>query len=220
MEHRAGLRQGNLPPNGAGQASVREELLQIAGENIIYHGCDQQWYQKAWRRMSGCGPTTASSLFLYHQRANNGKLRPEKEECLQLMNEMWGYITPTFQGVHTTAIFSDGVKRFAKAHGLQAETAALDVPRDPAQRPTIETVLRFLEEALKHDLPVAFLNHNNGAEKGLYSHHWVVIVSLAYDQGGPAQIEFLDEGIIKRIDIASWLRTTTGGGGLATLHFS
>ncbi len=198
---------------------VREELLQITGPDAVYHGCDQEWYKKVWQRMSGCGPTTASSLFLYHQRAKQTMPQPEKAECLKLMEEFWGYITPTFRGVHTTGEFCGGAARFAHARGLRADTAALDIPKEQDIRPTLDTVLSFLQDALSNDLPVAFLNHNNGAEKGLYSHHWVVIVSLSYTPGGTAEIAFLDEAIVKRIDIGSWLRTTTGGGGFATLRF-
>lgn len=198
---------------------IREELLQISGPDTVYHGCDQKWYKKVWQRMSGCGPTTASSLFLYHQRAKHDMPQPDKAECLKLMEEFWGYITPTFRGVRTTEAFCRGAKRFAHARGMRLESEALDIPQKKEQRPTLETVLRFLEEALKQDLPVAFLNHNNGAEKALYSHHWVVIVSLSYTPGGAAKIAFLDESVVKRIDIGSWLRTTTRGGGFATLRF-
>lgn len=200
-------------------AGVQEELLQIKGSYTAYHGCDQRWYKKTWQRMSGCGPTTASSLFLYHQRASQGMPQPDKAKCLRLMEEMWEYITPTWQGVHTTGVFLEGAKCFAKARGLQADTAALDVPRELDARPTLDTVLSFLQDSLKNDLPVAFLNHNNGEEKVLDSHHWVAIVALSYTPGGAAEIAFLDEAILKRIDVGSWLRTTTGGGGFATVRF-
>ena len=218
MKNRTGIQQGNLPPYG--QVSVREELLQIAGDGIFYHGCDQRWFQKAWRRLSGCGPTTASSLFLYHQRANLGAPQVTKNACLLLMNELWGYITPTMRGVHTTEEYCTGALQFAEARGLEAETTRLDVPKKTGLRPSRDAVIRFLFGALKQDLPVAFLNHNNGAEKGLYSHHWVVIVSISHTPGGGAEVTFLDEGIIKRIDVANWLSTTKGGGGFATVRFS
>ncbi|HWR24391.1 MAG TPA: hypothetical protein VN366_13015 [Feifaniaceae bacterium] len=216
------MKEQNIMPQpgaGPGTAGVREELLQIKSPGAVYHGCDQRWYQKAWQRMSGCGPTTASSLFLYSQRANRGMPQPDKAECLRLMEEMWDYITPTWQGVHTTGVFSEGAKRFADMRGLQADTAALDVPGKPDARPTPDTVIGFLQDAFGNDLPVAFLNHNNGAEKALDSHHWVAVVSLSHVPGGAAEISFLDEGIIKRIDIGNWLRTTTGGGGFATVRF-
>ncbi len=210
-----------LQPGDAGRKviSIREELLQINGLEAVYHGCDQTWYKTVWQRMSGCGPTTASSLFLYHRRSKEHMPQPEKAECLRLMEEFWGYITPTARGVHTTKEFCEGAERFAKAHSLRVDTATLDVPKEPDIRPTRDTVLRFLEEALQNDLPVAFLNHNNGAEKRLDSHHWVAIVALSYVPDGETEITFVDESIIKRIDIASWLRTTTGGGGFATLRF-
>ncbi len=213
--------QNAMPQSNTGRKvfGVREELLQIKGAGAVYHGCDQNWYKSIWQRMSGCGPTTASSLFLYHRRSKEHIPQPEKAECLKLMEELWGYITPTARGVHTTQEYCEGAGRFANAHGLQVDAAALDVPREPDLRPARDTVLRFLEEALKNDLPVAFLNHNNGAEKALDSHHWVAIVSLSYVPDGKTEIAFVDESIIKHIDVANWLRTTTGGGGFATLRF-
>jgi hypothetical protein len=71
--------------------------------------------------------------------------------------------------------------------------------------------------ALRNDTPVAFLNLNNGAEKQLYSWHWVTIISLEYEEdGNTAFADILDEGLIKKIDLAGWFRTTTLGGGFVS----
>ena len=43
------------------------DYLKIEGnnENYIYYGGDQEWFKTAWRRISGCGPTTASAIIMY-----------------------------------------------------------------------------------------------------------------------------------------------------------
>jgi hypothetical protein len=61
---------------------------------------------------------------------------------------------------------------------------------------------------------VAFLNLCNGSEKKLDRWHWVTLISLEYAEGGERVFaDILDAGIIKRIDLALWYKTTTLGGG-------
>lgn len=44
--------------------------------------------------------------------------------------------------------------------------------------------------------------------------HWVTIISLGYgEDGNNAFVNILDEGIIKRIGLELWYKTTTLGGG-------
>jgi hypothetical protein len=75
-------------------------------------------------------------------------------------------------------------------------------------------VVYFLEGALQQDSPIAFLNLCNGDEKNLQSWHWVTIIALEYSEdGNSAFIDILDEGLIKKIDLLLWYKTTTHGGG-------
>lgn len=52
------------------------DYLKIEGnnENYIYYGGDQEWFKTAWRRISGCGPTTASAIIMYENRKNVPKV--------------------------------------------------------------------------------------------------------------------------------------------------
>ncbi len=34
-------------------------------EDYTYFGGNQEWFETKWRRMSGCGPTTASTIIMY-----------------------------------------------------------------------------------------------------------------------------------------------------------
>ena len=167
--------------------------------------------------MSGCGPTTAASLFYYEQRRRGGQMAT-REDTLSLMDSFWQHVTPTWKGVYSTDYYISRVQSYAQAHGISVTASALDIPKERSARPSPDAMLTFLFQALGQDMPVAFLNHHNGREKALFSHHWVVIVSLRYSSDG-CITEFLDQGIVKHIDICRWLTHTKTGGGFVTLHF-
>jgi len=184
----------------------------------IYYGCMQDWYKKFWRRLSGCGPTVATNIILYlnHNRYNfeTGKSYNKKKNCVTLMNEIWNYVTPTRRGVNTTQIFYEGILSYAKEKEISLEHGIIDIPKDKSLRPSVSEVLVFIENSLQNDSPVAFLNLNNGDEKNLDKWHWVTIISLEYEiDHSVINVEILDEGIVKRIDLLLWYNTTTLGGG-------
>jgi len=184
----------------------------------IYYGCMQDWYQKFWQRLSGCGPTVATNIILYinHNRYNfeTGKSYNKKKNCVVLMNEVWNYVTPTRRGVNTTKIFYEGIISYAKLKEISLEYRIIDIPKDKSLRPNVSEVLDFIENSLQNDSPVAFLNLNNGEEKNLDKWHWVTIISLEYEiDQSVINVEILDEGIVKRIDLLLWYKTTTLGGG-------
>jgi hypothetical protein len=191
----------------------------------IYHGCNQEWYTTFWQRMAGCGPTVATNLifYLYHARRAS-EFRPNtftKKYCVKMMEEMWKYVTPSIYGVNTTKMFYEAVLSYTKSKGFHVEYGLLDLPKNKSQRPGLSEILKFLEEALLKDAPVAFLNLCNGAEKNLDSWHWVTIISLEYTPNeNQIFIHILDEGQIKKIDLPLWYSTTTKGGGFVFFQFS
>lgn len=183
-----------------------------------YYGCQQSWYPKQWQRLSGCGPTVATNLFFYLCH-NQAPLQLEektntKENWISLMEEMWEYVTPTRRGVNTTERFYESLQSFLKAKGLEAGYRFCNVAADKSQRPGFGEILDFIAEALTKDSPVAFLNLCNGKVENLDRWHWVTLISLDYSEDGSrAFANILDEGQIKRIDLALWFETTTLGGG-------
>jgi len=130
------------------------------------------------------------------------------------MEEIWGYVTPTREGIPTTKMFYEAVLAYAKAKGLNIEYNFCDMPEDKSIRPALADVVNFLERALLKDVPVAFLNLCNGEEKNLEPWHWVTIISLEYTEDeNSAFVNILDGGLIKKIDLTAWYNTTTAGGG-------
>ncbi|GEM_PF-39372 len=201
------------------------DLFKIVDESTYdtYYGCDQNWYTTEWQRRSGCGPSVASNIIFYLNHTRPAfKLGPylnSKESWLSLMEEIWEYVTPSQEGIPTTKMFYEAVITYAESKGLNVSYDFCDVPKDKSGSPPLSKILDFLERALTKDTPIAFLNLCNGAENNLDRWHWVTIIALEYTEGGNSIfIDILDEGIIKRIDLALWYNTTILGGGF--VYFS
>lgn len=182
-----------------------------------YWGCNQEWYTTEWQRLSGCGPSVVSNIILYLTQPafGLGQSFNTKENCLTLMEEIWEYVTPTKEeGIPTTKMLYKGVSAYAKAKKLKIEYDFCDLPRDKSCRPQLSEVLLFVQEALSKDSPIAFVNLCNGEVENLYRWHWVTIVSLIYTETEKTTfVTILDEGLMKKIDLALWYNTTTLGGG-------
>lgn len=196
------------------------DLLAIVDEsapNICYYGCHQEWYGTDWQRRAGCGPSVACNLF--HYLLESGKSGNSKEKWLSLMEEAWEYVTPTTRGMPTTQLFYESVISYALAKGRNIGYKCCDLAEEKSDRPKLQEILEFISEGLGKDAPVAFLNLCNGEEQNLYRWHWVTIISLAYaEKDGKAFATILDEGLIKKIDLALWVETTTLGGGFVYIN--
>jgi hypothetical protein len=214
------LRAGAIRGKMITKSIVNPNLFKILDEDThkIYHGCNQEWYTKVWQRLSGCGPTVASNLIFYlylaRQTLDSGQSFISKRICLSLMEEIWEYVTPRVKGVSTTEMFYKAVLAYAKFKGLDVQYRFFDLPKNKLSRPRLSALLKFLDEALGKDAPIAFLNLCNGAEKILDRWHWVTIISLEYTENGDhAFVDILDDGQIKKINLALWYNTTSNDGG-------
>ena len=177
-------------------------------------GCDQRWYTQVWQRIAGCGPSVACNAMHWLRHIDTGTGFANKAAALAEMEEAWRFVTPSLKGVNTTRMFIDGMLAYAQSKGMDIRYQVLDLPKDQAARPSLQEILHFLDTALGEDAPVAFLNLNNGDVKDLDAWHWVTIISLEYEEDGSnAFVDIMDQGRIKKIDLALWYKTTTRGGG-------
>ena len=182
------------------------------GTGELFFGCNQAWYGDEWQRCAGCGPSVASHLFAYS--FGMAPKTQSQSDWLTLMEDVWNYVTPTDRGMPTTQLFCESALFYAQARGFTMSCKVCDVPEDVAGRPGLRDVVRFIEEALQSDAPVAFLNLCNGEETCLYRWHWVTVVAMDYDpDGSRVAATILDEGRQLDIDLAVWHNTTTLGGG-------
>lgn len=198
----------------------RPEALRLQSGPETAWGANQAWYRSFWKRQAGCGPCSCSNLvwYLAKTREEMRPLFPEAGECradmLRLMDRMWNYVTPGMKGVNSTAILAEGGVRFGLERNVRLAARVLDIPAE-GERPAREEVFTFIESALGDDLPVAFLNLNNGALRNLDNWHWVTLASLDKANG---RAGMLDQGRRDTIDLALWFQTTTLGGGFVALE--
>ena len=195
------------------------EVRERGGEPAGY-GFQQDWYPTLWQRTSGCGPTAVSEILFYleRNRLHSGNSGLTKSEAVALMRGVWNSVTPTIHGIPSTDALSRGIRAYSAANRLGYVTESVEIPAKPSLRPELSTLLEFFADSLERDLPVAFLNLNSGTVRNLDSWHWVVAVSLEYEEDlSAAYITCPDEGMKKRIDFAEWFRTTSRGGGLVRI---
>lgn len=195
------------------------ELFRIEGENSGHacYGSNQDWYRKRWQRMAGCGPSAVANIIHYLERSGEEKeIGPNltRSEYLELMEEIWGFVTPSLGGVSSTAMLCKGAESYVTSKGNRVRMEFIDIPKKKSGRPDIRQVTAFIEAALREDLPVAFLNLEHGSVEELESWHWVTIVSLEYEpDGSKADIRILDGGALRQISLSDWYHTSRLGGG-------
>ncbi len=197
-----------------------QECLKVIDMNThnSYYGCNQNWFASEWQRRAGCGPCVASNMILYltcRERTEHSTPFCEKQECRNLMHQVWKYVTPTLRGIATTRLFCRRMFALADALGYAFEHGVLDFPKNIKKRPGRDETIAFFKTAFEKDVPVAFLNRCNGAEATLSRWHWVTVLSVeTAAPSGDVLAEIADEGIIKTINFSLWCKTTKSGGGL------
>jgi len=186
-----------------------------------YFGCDQNWYDTEWQRMSGCGPSTASTLLLYLQKTGRIELPVKvnaQKDCRLLMETVWEHVTPTPNGIYRVEQFCQGLKSFADKNGFSLQCHDLMIDAQSDRRPSLKAAASFIEKSLDQDCPIAFLNLCNGTVQNLEEWHWVTIVALEYDdEDNEATVTIFDGDKAEEIDFGCWLTTTTEGGALVYL---
>ena len=212
------------PPEGMirlSELSIRwPELLHLKHSGSFTYGADQIWYPVRWKRMAGCGPTSASHLIYYLSRTREDcrALCPyaadTRDGFIKLMQEVWNYVTPGMRGVNRPSILTEGVKRFGQERGVALSAKTMEISQDVSNRPRVAAVISFLSEQISGDLPVAFLNLSNGNVKNLDNWHWVTIVGLDRQTGSLIVYDQKEKGTV---DLALWMETTKIGGDFVSI---
>lgn len=194
------------------EIKLNYELLKIDDNT---YGGDQEWYKKYIQRLSGCAPTTASTIIMYEKRMKDNSIKYTKKEFLELMEDMWNYITPGKFGVNKLDYYSQGFVKYINDNNISLnEKVELLISKNKKNRPSNEEVYNYIFCALENNHPVAFLNLNNGKEKLLDSWHWVCIVEIKYEKDTDTLNSIItDGGILKEINLGLWLLTSNKEGG-------
>lgn len=156
----------------------RIDYLQVTGQDSceVFCGSDQEWYGTKRQRLTGCGPSAAANILFYlnRQREENccGKSR---EDLLRFMEMAWEYVTPLSNGIPSTALFREKLEYYASGQNENFRFFILDIPMEVPKRPVLYEVIEFIQNGLRADTPIAFLNLDNGVETALEAWHWVTI---------------------------------------------
>lgn len=193
------------------------EYLQVTGSDSceVFCGSDQEWFPTERQRLTGCGPSAAANILFYIERKENaGCCGRSRADLLSFMEEAWQSVTPEKNGIPSTSLFLEKLKQYAKIHDRKFQYSVLDVVPQRQERPSLSAVMEFIRSGLKEDVPIAFLNLDQGDEENLESWHWVTIAGLYCSEDGQVvQVSICDEGITKQINLKLWLETTVQGGG-------
>ena len=161
------------------------EYMWVSQDNKALYGCNQDWYLIEFRRRAGCGPVAATNILLYLRKKYGLEMIPYRSggigEVLAAMNDVFLYVRPKRRGLHTVKKFVKGMCKLGHNYGLSFWYQYLVIPPQDELRPGLEKIVRFIEDGLKNDVPVAFLNLDAGeVEDQLSSWHWVTVVGMSY----------------------------------------
>jgi len=197
------------------------KIIDCNDETDIY-GSNQDWYREKRKQRCGCGPATVTNIIYYIQNKYYGygsNIAFTKEKCLELMDEVWNFVTPGRNGIPSTSMLGEGINKYLKEYKLNISLDYLDIPKKKELRPGIDKVIDFLYKAFDNDTPVAFLNLDNGEVKELEAYHWVTAISLEYCLNeNTAFLNIIDGGNEIKIDLYRWLNTTKSGGGFVSFY--
>ena len=194
------------------------EWLQLETETTKLYGYSQKWYKTSFQQTRGCGPTAAAMLLTYLNRREAQPL-PYKDtgisELTEAMESIWAFITPGWLlGLNSTREFCAGITELFAYYRLNWQCRRLSIPIFKQKRPALAEMVKFIENGLTADCPVAFLNLHRGTVSSIETWHWIVLVSLHYDAGRQGYMATCyDGGRSLSFDLGQWLATTKLGGG-------
>ncbi|MDF2633694.1 MAG: hypothetical protein K0R78_568 [Pelosinus sp.] len=194
------------------------EWLQIESDNQTLYGYNQGWYKTSFQRTRGCGPTTAAMLLLYLNMRETESLPYQSHSIsaiTKVLEDVWNFVTPGWLlGLNSTGKFCKGMEVLLGQYGLRWKCRELSLSVFKFKRPSLSQVVKFLEDGIASDCPIAFLNLHKGRVTVLESWHWIVLVSLSYDVSQNCYMATCyDGGLLITFDLGLWLETTRLGGG-------
>lgn len=232
---------GNVPKSRLGEISdypvpgelFGKNVVQLAGirypdcmriadseNDLVYYGCDQEWFDDQWQRQAGCGPSTAASMLYYLSSVQDiyrplyGSRSRLRQDFVSFMAEIWEQVKPGHMGIHQTGMLAEGITGYAGSHNLNLITHELTIPAKSRLRPDFTQFIEFIRQGFEVDCPVAWLNLSNGLLRNIDSWHWVTLTSVWQRKDGEIFAVLSDSGTRKVVSLSLWYRTSRLGGGL------
>ena len=199
---------------------LHKDWLEIKSDGgRLMFGYDQEWYSTEYKRKRGCGPTSATMLFLYIMRRDSLQLpfaTDSVSDIKEALEFVWDFVTPTPMGLYSLKSYCHGMEELFKHFKLVYKCEGLNVSLLRSTRPTLAETIAFIEQGLSLDSPVAFVNLDRGKETALEGWHWITVVGLHYDENSDKYIATCyDDGDLVKFDVRLWLETTKMGGAFA-----
>lgn len=188
--------------------------LSVNGES--HFGYDQEWYPQKRQKLAGCGPTVGAMTVAYVERKHKGVSVATRDEAEKIMLRIWKYATPRMHGLYKPRWLGEGLNGYFRDENLPFRAEVLSVSSVRLLAPPLDKVKAFIEEGIRANAPVAFLNLHSGGEPIPYHWHWMLLVGLE-EKDGRILCTLWDEGKEYIFDLPSWLSKTKFGGGFVRI---
>lgn len=153
-------------------------------DRVIGYGGNQEWFLRSWRRQAGCASTSGANIAAYYaynypemrELYKGNSMQFNQGEYLQVMEEMYKYMTPGIFGYPYVEKFAKQFIRFCKERGVPMEASIMgDFNR-------IEEAFLFVKKNIDGGQPVALLIlFHHGIELKGDNWHWVTITGYIKD---------------------------------------
>jgi hypothetical protein len=155
----------------------------------------------------------------------------EKPEFLEMMDDVWEFVTPTMGGLPTTGHLIERIEKyiaarggdfnaasgkFSAASGFPAGVREFAVSEKPSERSGFAGAAEFIDAALDDDVPVAFLCLDDGGETALDEWHWTTLVALDAGEDSATAL-IIDSGRLFEVDLYKWYHGNKKGGGFVAM---
>jgi len=166
------------------------------GEFIGYGG-NQEWFPNDWAKRAGCASVLASNMYAYYLH----KEKYEFNEFLEIMEKMFGYMTPGHMGYPFLYKFARTFVKIMLADGQSYQ------PIYQKRSKNYKHAITYVLEALDQKNPIAMLIlHHRAPELEEDNWHWICVSGYIEKENGYDLI-FSDCGERRVIDARILLDT-------------
>jgi len=176
-----------------------------------FYGFNQEWYSSKWKKTAGCGPTIASSIYLYLSFFSENQT---KKECIPLQEMLWSYVKPSIFGISTIVEFKNKFEKFTNEHEPSITFKMFEVLKKKDNNK--QEFINFIMDEINNNHPIAFLNRDNGNQKNLDRWHWTIIVGYEKLED-ELMVDVIDNGDLITINSSQWYDSTRLGGGCVSV---
>lgn len=185
-----------------------------------YYGGSEVWFAEKKHKEVANGAAVLATMFSYFERSwsyfdglcsHNPK---KKNSFIEYMYDVLKYVSPGLIGIMAGDL-RKGAKQYSESRGFVFRSEEFTIPGAKVNRPEDRAIFSYIENSLRRDIPVGFINLGSGRVKNITPNHWVIIVGMEKDTG---MLDVLDNGKLIAIDLEKWLKKSSMGGSFAIIE--